>query len=163
MTNVKHDFAWGLFLIVFGVVFLIGNLNDAGMALLWPLLLLAPALGFWIGYFLDRKNYGLVMPGTILAVVGLFFLYLNLSGWHNMTVLWPVFLLAPAAGFVSLYIAGPHDPGLFWPAGILGGLGVIFLFFSTGFGDLWPVFLIVVGVLMILKSRGRAGSTDSHG
>lgn len=67
-----------------------------------------------------------------------------------METLWPVFILAPAVGFLAMYFGGAKEQGLLIPAGILSGVGVIFLFVTSGFGDYWPLFLILAGVLLIL-------------
>lgn len=143
---------WGIFLIVVGGLFLFGNLSETGMEFLWPAFPLAVGIAFWVGFYLDRKNFGLVMPGTILTVVSLLFFYCNVFGWESMSSLWPVFILAPALGFIALYFAGTRDQGLLWPAGVMGIIGIIFIFFSAGFGDYWPIFFIVAGVLLILSS-----------
>lgn len=152
MQKAGQQVGWGVFLIVVGILFLIGNFSEQGMEFLWPAFPMAVGIAFWIGYFLEKKNYGLVMPGTILLVISLLFFYCNIMGWELMSTLWPVFILAPAFGFVALYSTGPRDKGLLWPAGIMGVIGILFLFFSAGFGDYWPVFFIVAGVLMILSS-----------
>jgi hypothetical protein len=156
MEQRKGNFIWGLLLIGMGIIFLIGNMSRIGMESLWPVFPLVVGLAFWVGYFHDRKNYGLLMPGSILVVVSLLFFYCNFMGWWHMEILWPVFILAPAVGFVAMYFGGPKDQGLLVPAGILSAVGLIFLFISTGFEDYWPLFLIVAGVVLIL-ARGLPG------
>jgi len=150
MEQKKSNFFWGLLLIGMGVIFLIGNLSRVGMESLWPIFPMVVGLAFWVGYFHDRKNYGLLMPGSILVVVSLLFFYCNFMGWWRMEILWPVFILAPAVGFVAMYFGGLKDQSLLIPAGILSGVGLLFLFISTGFEDYWPVFLIVAGIVLIL-------------
>ena len=150
MERKGNNLIWGLFLIVMGIAFLIGNFSRVGMEALWPIFPLAVGLAFWVGYLYDRKNYGLLMPGSILVVVSLLFFYCNFQGWWHMETLWPVFILAPAAGFIAMYVGGAKDQGLLIPAGILTAVGVIFLFVSSGLGDYWPVFLIIAGILLIV-------------
>ena len=150
MEQKKSNMIWGLLLIGMGIIFLIGNMSRVGMESLWPVFPMVVGLAFWLGYFHDRKNYGLLMPGSILVVVSLLFFYCNFVGWLRMEILWPVFILAPAAGFLAMYFGGPKDQGLLIPAGILSGVGFIFLFISSGFEDYWPVFLIIAGVILIL-------------
>lgn len=149
----KGNLIWGLFLILIGSVLLISNLSQVSMEILWPVFPLTVGLVFWIGYFRDRKNHGLLMPGSILVVVSILFFYCNLLGWEQMEILWPVFIMAPAVGFIAMYFGGEKDQGLLIPAGILFGAGIIFLIISSGFGDYWPVFLIIVGLLLIFSQK----------
>jgi len=167
MERKKSNLTWGVLLIAMGILFLIANFSRVGMETLWPIFPLAVGIGFWIGYFNDRKNFGLLMPGSILVVVSLLFFYCNSSGWWHMEELWPVFILAPAAGFIAMYFGGPRDQGLLIPAGILTAVGLIFLFVSSGLGDYWPVFLILAGILLIVlwgrpvvKGEGEEGTSD---
>ena len=162
MERKKSNLIWGAILIAMGVIFLIGNFSRVGMEALWPIFPLLIGVGFWSGYFRDRKNYGLLMPGSILVVVSLLFFYCNFLGWWHMETLWPVFILAPAVGFITMYFGGAKDQGLLVPAGILGAVGLIFLFLSSGFGDYWPVLLIIAGVLLIAV-WGRPGVKPEGG
>ena len=156
MEQKKGNLVWGIFLIVIGSIFLLGNVSRVGMETIWPIFPLAVGLAFWVAFFYDRKNFGLLMPGSILLVVSLLFFYCNFIGWWHMETLWPIFILAPAVGFFAMYFGGAKDQGLLIPAGILSALGIIFLFVSSGLGDYWPVFLIVAGILIIVL-QGRAG------
>lgn len=165
MERRGNNLIWGVFLIVMGIVFIVGNLSRVGMEALWPVFPLAVGLAFWVGYFNDRKNFGLLMPGSILVVVSLLFFYCNFLGWWRMETLWPVFILAPAVGFLAIYFGGTKDQGLLVPAGILSLVGIIFLFVSYGFGDYWPVFLIIAGIILIVVQglpRGKREEKSSE-
>ena len=161
MVYDKHSMGWGLFLIFLGIVFLIGNISDVSMEILWPVFPFAVGLAFIIGYFYNRKSVGLLMPGSILTLISLLFFYCNFFGWWHMEDLWPVFILAPATGFVSMYLGGSRDSGLLVPAGILGALAFIFLFISTGIGDYWSVFLIIAGLILIGRHFIRSEKVQS--
>lgn len=150
MEKPKGNMIWGIFLIVIGFVFLIGNISRIGMEILWPAFPLAVGLAFCIGFIFDRKNVGLLMPGSILVIVGLLFFYCTIFGWDYMANLWPLFIIAPAVGFISVYFGGPRDSGLLIPAGILTGIGIVFLFISHGLGDYWPILLILAGSVLIV-------------
>ncbi len=147
----RGNLIWGIFLILIGCVFLIGNLSQVGMEILWPVFPFAVGLAFWIGYIYDRKNIGLLMPGSILVVISLLFFCCAIFDWWRMETLWPVFIMAPAVGFVAMYFGGKKEQGLLIPAGILFSIGIIFLFVSSGLGDYWPVLLIIAGVLLIVS------------
>lgn len=146
----KGSMVWGVFLIVIGVLFLIGNISRMGMEELWPMFPMAAGLAFIVGYIRDRKNYGLLMPGSILVVISGLFLFCSIFGWWHMESLWPVFILAPAAGFLAMYWGGSRENGLLISASVLGTVGIVFLFVSSGLGDWWPVFLVAAGLIMIL-------------
>ena len=150
MEKPRETFIWGIVLVVIGTVFLIGNLSRIGMHILWPLFPLIGGLAFCVGYFYNRKNVGLLMPGSILVVISLLFFYCTIDGWVHMVNLWPVFVIAPAVGFVSLYFGGAKDSDLLIPAGILTGLGIIFFLVSYNLGEYWPILLILIGIVMIV-------------
>ncbi len=158
----KGNLIWGSFLILIGIVLLIGNLSKVSMEILWPVFPLTVGLAFWVGYFHDHKNYGLLMPGSILVVVSLLFFYCNLSGWEQMEILWPVFIMAPAVGFIAMYFGGGKDQGLLIPAVILFGTGIVFLIISSGFGDYWPVLLIIAGVFLIVSQKNLWQKKDQN-
>ena len=140
---------WGIFLITIGILFFIGNVSEMGMETLWPVFPLGVGLALYIGFLMDRSSYGLLMPGTILVVISLLFFYCNFSGWWRMETLWPVFILAPAGGFLAMYFGGTRDQGLLVPAAILTSIGIVLLFIRVGLGDYWPVFLVIAGILLI--------------
>jgi len=156
MEHRKNQLTWGIFLILIGAVFLLGNLSRVGMETLWPVFPLAVGLAFWVGYFYDRKNFGLLMPGSILVIVSLLFFTCNFFGWWRMETLWPIFILAPGIGFFAMYFGGAKDQGLVIPGSILVAIGIIFLFISSGLRDWWPIFLIIAGILIIVL-QGRMG------
>lgn len=165
MSNGKHNLGWGIFLVILGAVFLIGNLSDVSMEMLWPVFPLAVGLAFIVGYLYNRSNFGLLMPGSIFMVIGFLFLYLSIFGWWHMEDLWPVFIIAPSVGFLAMYFGGTRDKGLLVPAGILGGLGLIFFFISAGMGGWWPVLLILAGGIILarhfLMGEGKSDQSES--
>ncbi len=141
----------GIILIVLGVLFLIANFSDVRLDTLWPIFVLAPGVGFIVMFFRDRKDYGILMPGTILTIIGLLFFACTLNGWQEMEHLWPLFIMAPGIGFIMMYLFGKRERGMLIPAGILTGLGLIFLFEANRSEYLWPIILILVGVLFLVS------------
>jgi hypothetical protein len=151
----QRNLIWGCVLILVGLVFFIGNLNEVGIESLWPVFPLTAGIGLIIGYLLNRQNYGLLMPGTILTIIGLLFFYCEFFGWWRMETLWPFFVIAPGLGFTALYFGGGRkEPGLLVPAGILFATGLFFLLVSVHAGQFWPIFLIIAGIIIIV-SKGR--------
>ncbi len=163
MKKKSGELVWGFFLVVLGIVFLISNLSHVGMEKMWPVFPLAIGLAFIAGYFYEKKNYGLLMPGTILLVISALFFYCIIAGWWRMETLWPVFILAPGFGFLAMYLGGEKEQGLLIPAAILTAIGAVFLFVRVGLGDYWPMFLVLAGVLLILipALTGRKKEADS--
>jgi hypothetical protein len=153
----------GIILIVLGVLFLIGNIADVRLDSLWPIFLLAPGVAFIVMFFRDRKNYGVLMPGTILTVLGLLFFACTLVGWQQMDYLWPLFIIAPGLGFLMLYLFGKREWGLLVPAGILIGLGLVFLLDAAENEYLWPAVLILVGLLFLVKWKKETSPGDETG
>jgi hypothetical protein len=162
MAKDNTRLVWGGFFVFVGIVLLIGNFTDLYMGELWPVLVIAGGLAFVLGYFLNRDNYGLLMPGALLVVNGLLFLTCSLDGWYHMESLWPVFILAPALGFLAMYCGGVRETGLLIPAGILFVIGLSFLFVSLDVGEFWPILLILVGVLLIVLDFTRRRETQAR-
>ena len=81
-----------------------------------------------------------------------------------MENIWPFFILAPAFGFYAMYLLGGRDRGLLVPAAILTVIGVVFLMQSADYGMryVWPIALIVLGALLLLRGA-RGGSGDDQG
>ena len=153
----------GILLIVLGVIFLIANFADYTLESLWPIFVLGPGVAFIFMFFQDRNNYGLLMPGTILTIIGLLFFACTMYGWHVMERLWPIFIMAPGLGFIMMYLFGKRERGLLIPAGILTGLGLVFLMGANESEYLWPGLLILVGVLFLVrwKKENPAGTQAS--
>jgi hypothetical protein len=115
--------------------------------------------------FLATRGYGFLVPGGIVTGVGVGIL---------LTEAYPsaggLFLLSLAAGFASIWVLGAifrlreHHWWPLIPAGILATIGVVSLIDQGGqFRDLsrlaWPIALVVIGALIVLRAatRRRAG------
>jgi hypothetical protein len=98
-----------------------------------------------------RSNHGLI-PGVIIIGIGVLFLLDNfhilyINDWWRF---WPVALIA--IGLVKL-VDSTYGGGRVF-GGVVLGVGAIFLGSSLGFydvtiGELWPLFLIGVGLMML--------------
>jgi hypothetical protein len=149
----------GLILIVIGLCFLavqlvpgLGRLvNFAGI---WPLMVLGLGGIFLFSAVVGRTS-PLAIPGSILSGIGLILLYQNSThNWHH----WQLWLLVPAFVGVGLLgdslLSGRGLRGAMPAAGILGviGLGLFFVFTAV---RLWPVFLILLGVALLIRNLRR--------
>lgn len=122
----------------------------------WPVFLLIPAVFFEIGFFLNRKLYGLLVPGGILLILSALFFLCNFTSYNLMVYLWPVFIMAPGLGLLQMYFLGNHAKGVFIGGMIPFGISCIFLFFTSlrlaFFSYFFPIALIVIGLFFFLKS-----------
>lgn len=152
-VNTKSLIA-GLVLIVAGLVILGNNLGffDISFRFIWPWFLIIGGGLFLVGWMADRENYGLLMPASILLVYGFLFLYSVYGDWR-IGNLWPFFLIGPGLGFLLMYFFGKKEEGLLIPAGILLGLGLIFLIGRGTPRFFWPILLIIVGLFLLFKAR----------
>ena len=141
----------GYILILLGLILLVGNLGYFSILDFWPLLIVLAGVLFFIQWISDRENYGLLMPASIMIIVGLLFLYCEYFGWYQMRDLWPVFVMAPGIGFILMYLLGEQEAGLLIPGGIMLAIGILFISSNEWAWRWWPVVLIVVGALIILR------------
>jgi hypothetical protein len=157
------DMVIGVGLIILGILFLFENFGYIAFdfADVWPVFVIMAGAGFWIGFIQDKKNYGLVMPGTILIIYGLMFFYCSVEGWYYMTYLWPVFIIGPGIGFFMMYLLGQREKGMLVPASILTGLGLLFMLSKTGIMRYWPVILIIVGIVLIVRYQMKPKQGDN--
>lgn len=155
MQRETKSLIWGIILIVIGFLFLGHNLDWFYLEWgnLWPLFLIAGGVLFWSGWMMNRHEYGLLMPGTVLLTYGLMFFYCTTNGWEWMEQLWPVFLLGPGLGFFFMYLLGNQEKGLLIPASILTVLALLFWSGHDVFRFFWPIALIVVGVFLLINTR----------
>lgn len=147
----------GLVLILVGVLALLNatGMVNVGWSQMWPVFVLAPGLIFELSYFSGGKSRqpGLLVPGGLLITYGIFFFFNAFTGFRWMHILWPVFLLGPAAGLFQLYLFDRRDRNLLVPVGVLSTIALIFLLVnlaSTGVGGVvFPILLILIGSLIL--------------
>ncbi len=171
-TNANASWIGGLVLIGLGLVFLAGQLlNFDVWHYLWPFFFVGLGLLFFVGMFLSGKSAGgLAIPGSIITMLGLLFLYQNtFNHWASWAYAWT--LLAPTSVGIGLmiYARWSAKPELEQPGWILTVIGVLmFLFMGTffelflGFGRysvagqfLWPLLFIALGVVLLARGLFR--------
>lgn len=159
--NKNGRFVWGIILVCVGCLLILINLGVIPsfgrlIGLFWPLILIFMSLMFHVGYYTNRNNVGLLVPGGILLTIGIICQASML--WNLWGFLWPGFILAPAVGLFELYIFGNQEKGLLIPVGILSGLSLIF--FTMNFRALGtfarylvPIILIIIGISILYKNK----------
>jgi len=145
------NYTVGIILILLGAFFLCVQLGLVNWDNFWPIILIVGGLLFYLGFLVNRRNFGLLMPGTILLVIGVLFFYTNQGYWHRMDELWPTFVLAPGLGFILMYIFGPKGNALWIPATVLIVLACLFYGRLWGIFRYWPVILIAVGLYLLVR------------
>ncbi len=149
----------GLILIALGILFLVGQYFNAP-----GLILLFLGLVFLIPYVLTR-SYGLLIPGCILAGLGIGILFQDALGRGDITILLGLGLGFVAIFVVQLIVAGASH---WWPL-IPGGILIL-----AGLADAlpqgqallekgWPLILILIGLIILAgafwNTRGRGQPT----
>ncbi|NLG97126.1 MAG: hypothetical protein GX491_07175 [Chloroflexi bacterium] len=96
--------------------------------------------------------------GAILILIGVIFLARNLTGF-SLENWWALFILIPAVGAFSRAYSIYQEHGRLTAearGSMIGGfamtmVAVIFLF-NLNFGTLWPLFLILGGVTLLINA-----------
>jgi hypothetical protein len=157
----------GLILLVIGGWYFLESLGVdlPSMAAMWPIFPVVCGVVFLGSYAIGPSHDpGLVFPGTLSVLIGLFFFGFTFGwwDWYRMGELWPVFPLVVGLAFVATWLAGGcQKRGLLVPAAACLTTGLIGLGFTLGlFQDWfftvldvgWPLVLIVVGLMLVLRS-----------
>ena len=160
-----------LYLTVVGVSLLIAGLYAALVAVgiplpradqLWPVFPIWGGSLFLLGYLLNTRNFGLVLPGAAAVMVGVFFFpfAFGMWSWDLMERLWPVFPLIGGLAFFAMWLAafaqacgtsrssrhGASRPALWGLSFTLTPLSQLL----TTIG--WPVFVLAAGSILVLTA-----------
>ena len=156
-----------LILILLGVYFLLDELgiDIPGWDVIWPVFPFAGGLAFLGGYvFGQRRDPGLVFVGTAATLVGLWFFFITLGPleYRDLNTWWPVFVLIGSVAFLAQWAAARfRDWGALFlalVALVTGGAGLAVTLQLLGprtrelLPRLWPVILILVGLVMLLRA-----------
>ena len=168
-TQAGRKFRWpatgqlvtGILLVVLGSIFFVGQLvGETFIRYFWPLFLVMGGLAFYAAYYIRAEKppgyEGLLFPGTYLIVLGFLFLFMVIFGWQAMRYLWPTFVLGVSLGLLSMYVFGPQTPDpprkdLLTAIRTLFIIAAVLYIFAAGGLHLWPVILILIGILIIFK------------
>ncbi len=163
----KGTIILALFLILLGVYLLLDGLGIGvpGWDVIWPVFPLAGGLAFLGGYiFGQRRDPGQVFVGTAATLVGLVFFCVTLGPleYRDLGAWWPVFVLIGGVAFLSQWAAArSRDWGALFlalVAFVVGGAGLAITLQLLGpqtrelLPRLWPVLLIVGGLVVLLRA-----------
>jgi hypothetical protein len=159
----------GLLLIVLGLIFFFVTQGTFGLdwSNFWPLIPMIAGVGMLVMAFVadnPKERAGWVIWGTIALLVGAFFMITTtgILSWEDQGTLWPVYPLIVGVAFLAAYVTtGLSQPGFLVPGVILTLVGLVFLgivFTGSSYdyaGKIWPIFLIIAGILILVLPRAR--------
>ena len=153
----------GLLLIGLGIVLFLAF--TIGWAEMWPVFPLVAGLASLLAYAAGGfRDSGLVFLGTAATLVGLFFFGFTLGYWEwgDMADLWPVFALIGGVAFLALFLAERGRDvgtlGVGCAALVVGavGLAVTLGLVGSGIVKLWPLLLVLIGIVSLVGGLARA-------
>lgn len=158
------------FLILLGAYLLLDELGISvpGWDAIWPVFPLAGGVALLAGHILGwRRDPGRVFVGTAAALVGVAFFFITLGPleYADLGDWWPVFILIGGVAFLAQWATARFQDwsSLFLGAValVIGGAGLIATleFFgpetSQTLPRLWPVLLVVMGLITLLRGLLR--------
>ncbi|MCX6639864.1 MAG: DUF5668 domain-containing protein [bacterium] len=157
--------------------------NQGNTRLGWTLLLLGTALGLlhWLPFSMDwtilliiigaglfaagviQASHRTVFPGAFLALLGtLFYLKHRYIIHERWDTIWPLIITFLGISFLVRFLFSPEKRGELWSGVVLVVLSFILLvtpeiWFDLLYwcGRLWPLGLIILGIMILLKSTRR--------
>lgn len=144
----------GIAMIIIGLFFMIEQFTEMSfISYLWPLIIILVGLAFFLMWFKEKKNWGLLIPATIVSVYGIYFCIMVLVSWRYVGETSFIYPFAVALAFFVAHYIGKANRGMLVPAWILLGVGFIVLISTTGGGIWWPLIIIGVGFWMIYQNK----------
>lgn len=169
MNETNHRTA-GYILVGAGGLFLLSQIFGFSLwGLIWPLFILIPGLPFLYGALNDEsgKNAGLIFPGIIITGTGLIFLYQSITGhWESWAYIWSLY---PVMVGMGLQFNGSRNGSkgevktgeAMVRYGLIAFAALAFLFefiiFGIGgiLGGLWPLLLLGGGAYLLMKNNDK--------
>jgi hypothetical protein len=163
MMQKQSSIVVGVVLILAGILFLVMQAFPELAAQIdledqWPLIIVGIGGLLLVGALIGTPS--LAVPGTVVSGIGLLLSYQNTTGnWESWAYAWA---LIPGFVGLGLMLMGVLDVEK--RAQIRDGLRLVlismalFLVFGGflgAFGQFWPVLLIIGGVFLLFRGRGR--------
>jgi presenilin-like A22 family membrane protease len=139
-------------LVLSGIALLLeGNGVLLGIHNLWPIFVFVIGLGLSLMFYQGRKDIGLIGLGSFMIMLSIFFFYLNFTSWALLKNLWPVFISIVAVSILLCFLYNKKK--IFLVVGLFGVLLSITFILIFGVAEsLWPVSLIIAGLLIYIIS-----------
>lgn len=153
---------WGAIFILIGITILANRILDTNffnISTMWPVIILLIGILFEVDYFINRNNAGILVPGGILTIIGLLYLFETFTNWSYSSYTYPIYALSVAIGLLQLYIFGGKKRGVLVATIILflitaiNFLSVIYnsLFYWIKLNLVVPLIFIIIGLYILLR------------
>jgi hypothetical protein len=169
----------GIILIALGALSLLGRFFPfMGWDNLWPLIVVAVGLAFFVGMVLGGKNLGgLAVPGSIIVTVGLILWVLNSTNrWEAWSYAWALIICAVGVGMLingywseqpNLRKQGVTTIRTGLTLFLIFGVLMEFIFSATGvtrWGNLtlWAILLAAVGFYLLITRVLHMGVAEGE-
>ena len=139
----------GIIFVVLGAIFLLENLNI--FLLNWSLYIILTGLALVLAYWINKDFVIFILPAVILLIYGLLFFYCQIAGWNHLATTWPILLIAPGLGFITMHLIRPNRDQYLYPGLILSGFGLLFFLRKIDYIKYWPALLILLGIYFLIK------------
>jgi len=169
MVRNRHTsyFIAGVILMGLGGLFLFAQLlGGTFWSYFWPYLIIIAGLTF-LGamVYIGHGAGGLAIPGTVITTIGVILFFQNLLGlWRSWAYAWTMILIAVGVGMYLMGVWNYSDRAkrvgknlaglgavLLVLFGTFFGLGFSFLGFGFAARVIWPVTLIVIGAILVMR------------
>jgi hypothetical protein len=161
MNQNRGGIGTGLVLIGIGLLALLFQLGLGD--LFGEAIVLTVGVVFLLLRFVGKVEWA-IYPGAFTSTVGAV-IFLAARD-VNMDIFWPLFVIAPGVSFLIIRTISPGDQWAIFPGLLVTGIGLIMFLFSTGLvswfyldilSKSWPVALILLGLLIIVRTGKPRG------
>jgi len=157
----KNKYSAGIILLLAGLAILLGKWGVFSFlgSIFWPILVLIPGILIHVLYFGRVLPAITLVPGGMLVVYAILFIFCNALGWSNLRYLWPLFIFGVALGMYEYYLFGSPKQRYIKTAAIgLGAASIVGLLLVALWG--WGVYVVALlcvgaGLYLMFGSRKR--------
>lgn len=106
MNKISSAIFWGTIFFLIGILFFLRNFNFIDYYYIhdiWPTFLIIFGIAFVILFIVNPKDWGVLIPGTILLFFGTTFLFKNFHYWRAQELIqryWPLILIVIGIGII---------------------------------------------------------------
>jgi drug/metabolite transporter (DMT)-like permease len=165
MAQSRNKQALGIVLVLVGLLFLLvtNKLLWFGWSAVWPLFLILGGV-FFLKVFAAGKNPDLLFSGLASLLLGLFFMLFTtgILLWEKLAILWPTFPLIGGIALMAMSAVSKEASGSLIVGIVAVAFSIACYTYAAGtlsprvvtpFVRLWPLVLIIIGIVVFLKAK----------